>query len=254
MDNVASLIDKINLLINMYEKTKNNKRKYLIEDEILKLNNSWIAYYFVREVTKVSRIDEFDKLIADARNPYLSFLFIRNNYKIKCLAQEGLKNQYKINFYIHEGIILDSNEPYLNYQFARRYHTPDILKHGQVVIDSGILKLNYLFARDVSGADIIKHGKVILESGDLQYNYIFARDIRGAEVRKHGQIIIDSKDYQYNFDFAKDVPYADVESHVNVLRNLQKEQVTSNVERQFLKNEDLGNKIDNIIKKVKKRK
>ena len=45
--------------------------------------------------------------------------------------------------------------------------------------------LNFVFARDVMGSDPIPHGKVVLEKGDAEINFRFATEVPGADIKAH---------------------------------------------------------------------
>lgn len=237
MENYKLFIEILRPLIDLHNKTKEQIRKIFIENEILKLNNPWMAYYFSIEVKKVSLIQEFRKLIIDSNDPNLNFLFAKSKYEPAIIE--------------HGEVIIHSNNPYLNYQYAKCFPSADTIKHGEVVIASGNLKLNYLFAQNVSGADILSHGKVIIESKDLEYNYLFARDIPNAELLKHAEVIIDSNDYQYNFEFARDVCGADIERHITVLTNAKNDLIRNKINREFNNHIGISERLDRIFTQAK---
>ena len=112
--------------------------------------------------------------------------------------------------------ILESNDPRLNYEYAKSFQG-NIMEHSKVVTLSKDLELNYLFARDIAGADIYFNALIILSSNDPYYNYIFARDVKGAEIKDHAQIVIDSKDPKINFLFMRDIVGANLKDHYNVI-------------------------------------
>ena len=64
---------------------------------------------------------------------------------------------------VFEQIVLASNDPQWNYQFAKNIPGADMKKHEQVVLESLDPKWNYYYAKNIPGADIEAHAKVIHE-------------------------------------------------------------------------------------------
>ena len=81
-------------------------------------------------------VSKYDKIVLDLKEPELSYYFVyffRNN----CSTED------------HMRIIIDSEDPYINYLAACDLPSPFIFENERVVLKSENPEANYFFARDV---------------------------------------------------------------------------------------------------------
>ena len=178
-----------------------------------KLTFEEIVEHFKREDKKRKRINGQIK-------PTENFIKLEDLVCQKCsseqickIAKLGLKST---DIQKLEQVILKSQDPKLNYEFARYVKGAAVEDHGQVVIASKDPELNYYFAAFVKGANVKAHEKIVLESQDPYWNYRFA-EVKGADVGAHERIVLESQDPELNYEFARDVKGADVLAHGRVI-------------------------------------
>ena len=102
-----------------------------------------------------------------------------------------------------EQVILKSQDPKLNYEFARYVKGAAVEDHGQVVIASKDPELNYYFAAFVKGANVKAHEEIVLKSQDPKWNYKFAQYVKGADILAHAQILYELYYYRLDEDYFK---------------------------------------------------
>lgn len=120
-------------------------------------------------------------------------------------------------------VVINSKNPKLNLEFAKRVKNADIKAHAKVILDSQISKANFEFAKEVKGADIKAHEQVVLDSKDPEINFMFVKEIKNADIAAHQKVILESRNPKENARFIylittsntnKDI---DLEPHIKVV-------------------------------------
>lgn len=125
--------------------------------------------------------------------------------------------------------VIKSKDPLYNYEFAKAFQKRKIDENnkkyicilGEIVILSGDALYNYRFARDVKGADILRHANVVISSGNAELNFKFAKNIKGADINAHAEVVINSKNPKFMYLFARNIKNADKEKFKNASDGLK---------------------------------
>ena len=90
----------------------------------------------------------------------------------------------KNNYHLYDNIdIINENIEEGNTEFNKKIKKLSKIEKRVIKTEDPIL--NFVFARDVMGADPIPHGKIVLEKGDAEINFRFATEVPGADINAH---------------------------------------------------------------------
>lgn len=148
-------------------------------------------------------VKKFEDRVIKLGIPKLSYLFMKNI--------EGSNKK------AHTKIILSSNDLNLIYETAK-IRGVNIIELGRSIINSNDSYFNYLFARDINGSVVSNHENVVVNGEEDLIKYYFARDVVGSNKRKLGESVLNGNP-SINFFFAKDVKDGLFMEHMKIVKN-----------------------------------
>lgn len=148
-------------------------------------------------------IKKFEDRVIKLGIPKLSYLFMKNI--------EGSNKK------AHTKIILSSNDLNLIYETAK-IRGVNIIELGKSIINSNDSYFNYLFARDINGSVVPNHEEVVVNGEEDLIKYYFARDVVGSNKRKLGESVLNGNP-SINFFFAKDIKDGLFMEHMKIVMN-----------------------------------
>lgn len=125
---------------------------------------------------KVVTIENIDEVIRQARDAIYKMYFAKQ----ECNVLE--KSKYSSRYNELEQMVIDSNNPYCAYKFAREIQNSNIPALEQVVINNNEPYLCKAFAVSIRKANIEKLQKAVIDSGNVEAIYSFAIDVKRADV------------------------------------------------------------------------
>lgn len=108
-----------------------------------------------------------------------------------------------------EKSILDQNDPFLSYLFAKEIKNANIPSHLKIVADSKDYQTMYTFAMEID-CDKTLITKAIVKSGIAKWMY-FLSWAKGVDIKLLEDSILKTEDIKYIYFFGLDVPQANKE-------------------------------------------
>lgn len=180
-----------------------------------------------------------------------------NNVEIR-LKKEKLIQTIKTNLKggelkTVEKSILDKNDPFLSYLFAKEINGADINSHLNVVINSNDAQMMYTFAMEIPcNKDLIIDG--LSRIGDAKWLYFLAW-ADGVNIDKLLDELIKTNDINYIYSFGTNIPNADKNKIIKYIISTNNIQYINNLGRLGISREERSELIRqaeiNNIRKLK---
>jgi hypothetical protein len=188
--------------LRWYQKREGTPSKLSIEEleklqtEIIKTNDSALAYFFVTEFNyKPHRMQQ---VILDNKDAKYAFLFAQNipNCDIKALQK----------------LVVDSKKTKYICKFACFVQGAERPSLENIILKSKNAKYAHMLLRHVKGLDITRFKEIILASGKPRYLFELAKHLKDSdELSEIEDLIIAAKSYTYMRLMAEKIKLANVE-------------------------------------------
>ncbi len=147
------------------------------EERVIKLGIPKLSYLFIKNVEGTNK-KAHTKIILTSNDPKLLY----ETAKIKGVNTIELSKA-----------IVDTKDAYYNFLFAKDVKEANIYMHEDVIVKSNNNLFKYYFAKDVFGSDKRKLGESVL-TGSPNINYHFATDIKDGLYLQHLEVVKRDKD------------------------------------------------------------
>lgn len=132
---------------------------------------------------KCVTVNNIDEVIRQARECIYKMYYAKH----KCDVLNCKKYLDKYN--VLEQMVINSNNPYCAYKFAREIQNSNVKALEQVVINSKNPYICKAFARSIRKANITELQNAVIDSGDVEAIYSFAIDVKQADVYLLGNVL-----------------------------------------------------------------
>ena len=193
-------------IYNINQLSYNTEELELFQEQIIKQNDSALAYFFAFEFSY--KRYRMQKIILDNKNPKYAYLFAQNieNADIKALQK----------------IVIDSNKIKYICKFACFVNNADIKSLESIILKSNSVKYAHMYLKHVKMADVEKFKSIILQSKKPRYLFELAKHVNNlTDLSIIEDLIIASKSCTYIRLLAAKIKKANVEKLEQAILDLE---------------------------------